>query len=85
MKFLNKEIAPLGMGCWPIGGPMFSGSQSLGYSNTNDDESIRTIHAALAGGITLFDTAAAYGAGHAQDVCGRPHKCKHFFLDRLGM
>ncbi|MEL6964752.1 MAG: aldo/keto reductase [Pseudomonadota bacterium] len=66
MKFLDQEIAPLGMGCWPIGGPMFSGDQPLGYANADDAESIRTIHAALAAGITLFDTAAAYGVGHAE-------------------
>ncbi|WP_424969764.1 aldo/keto reductase [Dinoroseobacter sp. S76] len=77
MQFLDHEIAPLGMGCWPIGGPMFSGDQSLGYSNAEDSMSIRTIHAALDGGITLFDTAAAYGAGHserllAQALADRP-------------
>ncbi|WP_424965294.1 aldo/keto reductase [Dinoroseobacter sp. S375] len=77
MEFLDTQIAPLGMGCWPIGGPMFSGDQSLGYSNAEDGMSIRTIHAALDGGITLFDTAAAYGAGHserllAQALADRP-------------
>ncbi|MEM8786708.1 MAG: aldo/keto reductase [Pseudomonadota bacterium] len=77
MQFLDQEIAPLGMGCWPIGGAMFSGAQSLGYANSDDAQSIKAIHAALAGGITLFDTAAAYGAGHserllAQALKGRP-------------
>ena len=66
MEFLDQKIAPLGMGCWPIGGAMFSGDQSMGYANADDAESIRTIHAALDAGITLFDTAAAYGAGHAE-------------------
>lgn len=66
MKFLGNEIAPLGMGCWPIGGAMFAGGQSVGYTKIDDAESVRTIHAALAAGITLFDTAAAYGAGHAE-------------------
>lgn len=71
MRFLDQQINPLGMGCWPIGGPMFSGDQPLGYTNSDDDESIRTIHAALAGGITVFDTAAAYGAGHAERLLAR--------------
>jgi aryl-alcohol dehydrogenase-like predicted oxidoreductase len=66
MKFLETEINPLGMGCWPIGGAMYSGDQPLGYTNIDDNESIRTIHAALASGITLFDTAPVYGAGHAE-------------------
>lgn len=74
MKFLGTDIAPLGMGCWPIGGPMFSGEQPLGYSNTDDAESIRTIHAALDGGIRLFDTAAAYGAGHAERLLAQALK-----------
>ena len=66
MTFLGNDIAPLGMGCWPIGGAMYAGDQSLGYVGADDKASIRTIHAALDGGITLFDTAAAYGAGHSE-------------------
>ncbi len=77
MKFLDTEIAPLGMGCWPIGGPMFSGDQTLGYSNTDDEQSIQTIHAALDGGIRLFDTAAAYGVGHAERLLARALKARH--------
>ncbi|MBL4785210.1 MAG: aldo/keto reductase [Cohaesibacteraceae bacterium] len=74
MKFLETEIIPLGMGCWPIGGAMYTGDQPLGYTNVDDDESIRTIHAALAAGITLFDTAPAYGAGHAERLLSRALK-----------
>ncbi len=74
MDFLNKEIAPLGMGCWPIGGEMYAGDASLGYTNANDAESLRTIHAALDHGITLFDTAAAYGAGHSERLLGQALK-----------
>lgn len=74
MKFLETEIVPLGMGCWPIGGAMYSGDQPLGYTNVDDDESIRTIHAALAAGITLIDTAPAYGAGHAERLLSRALK-----------
>ena len=66
MQFLDQEIVSLGMGCWPIGGAMYAGDQSVGYTGSDDRESVRTIHAALAAGITLFDTAAAYGAGHAE-------------------
>ncbi|GFE66646.1 aldo/keto reductase [Litoreibacter roseus] len=70
MKFLGTDIAPLGMGCWPIGGPFYRGAQPLGYANAEDSESIRTIHAALDAGIQLFDTAAVYGAGHAERLMG---------------
>ena len=68
MKFLNHEIEPLGMGCWPIGGAMFAGDESVGYTNVDDAESVRTVHAAYDLGIRLFDTAAAYGAGHAERI-----------------
>jgi len=74
MQFLDTEIAPLGMGCWPIGGAMYSGDQSLGYTRADDSVSIRTIHAALHSGITLFDTAAAYGAGHSERLLARALK-----------
>ncbi|WP_170560602.1 aldo/keto reductase [Ruegeria atlantica] len=74
MKFLKNEISPLGMGCWPIGGKMYWGEQSLGYTRSDDDVSIRTIHAALDGGINLFDTAAAYGAGHSERLLGKALK-----------
>lgn len=74
MKFLDKDIQPLGMGCWPIGGAMYNGDQIIGYSNSDDVESIRTIHAALDAGITLFDTAAAYGAGHSERLLAQALK-----------
>lgn len=74
MKFLDTDINPLGMGCWPIGGAMFFGDEPLGYTNVDDGESIRTIHAALDAGITLFDTAPAYGAGHAERILARALK-----------
>ncbi len=71
MQFLGQTIHPLGMGCWPIGGPMFAGEMSVGYTGSNDATSLRTIHAALDHGITLFDTAAAYGAGHSEVLLGQ--------------
>lgn len=74
MKFLEKDAAPIGMGCWPIGGAMYAGDQSLGYVGADDEVSIRTIHAALDGGIRLFDTAAAYGAGHSERLLARALK-----------
>ena len=71
MNLLGQDIAPLGMGCWPIGGPFFRGEQPLGYANVEDGQSLRAIHAALDGGIRLFDTAAVYGAGHAERLLGK--------------
>jgi len=53
----------IGLGTWPMGGFQWGGS--------DDDESVRTIHAAVDLGITLIDTAPAYGSGHAEAVVGR--------------
>lgn len=61
----------MGLGCWAIGGPFWSGETPLGWGEVDDDESIRAIRAALDLGITLFDTANVYGAGHSERVLGR--------------
>src|SRR5215468_2876178 len=53
----------VGLGTWAMGGVQWGG--------TDDDESVRTIHAALDLGITLIDTAPAYGFGHSEEVVGR--------------
>lgn len=72
MRFLNNNIQALGLGCWPIGGEMYGADgTSLGYANANDKESVNAINAALANGIQLFDTAAAYGAGHSERLLGK--------------
>lgn len=58
------EVSPMGIGCWAIGGSNWGGG-------TDDDESIRGIHKALEMGITLFDTADAYGPGRSERVLGK--------------
>jgi aryl-alcohol dehydrogenase-like predicted oxidoreductase len=41
------------------------------WGGTDDDESVRTIHAALDANINFIDTAPAYGFGHSEEVIGR--------------
>ncbi len=65
------EVSALGMGCWAIGGPFWAGETPLGWGEVDDEESIRAIHAALEMGVTLFDTANVYGAGHSERVLAR--------------
>jgi len=65
------EISALGMGCWAIGGPFWSGETPLGWGAVDDAESIRAAHAALNLGVNFFDTANVYGAGHSEEVLGR--------------
>ncbi len=65
------SVSALGMGCWAIGGPSWSGTTPLGWGKVDDAESVRAIHTALDLGITFFDTASVYGAGHSERVLGR--------------
>ncbi|MBM0258598.1 aldo/keto reductase [Micromonospora sp. 4G55] len=66
------DVSALGMGCWAIGGPLWgAGGEPFGWGEVDDDESVRTIHRALDLGVTLFDTASNYGAGHSERVLGR--------------
>ncbi len=64
------QVSALGMGCWAIGGAMAAGNQPLGYSGTDDDTSRAAIAHAVDEGVTLFDTADAYGAGHSESLLG---------------
>jgi aryl-alcohol dehydrogenase-like predicted oxidoreductase len=66
----NLQVSPLGLGCWPIGGAMAAGDQPLGYTGVDDAESRRALARAADLGVTLFDTADAYGAGHSERLLG---------------
>ncbi len=52
------QVSEIGFGAWGIGGEMWQGS--------DDDESIQALHAAIDEGVTLIDTALAYGDGHSE-------------------
>lgn len=65
------EVSSLGMGCWAIGGPFWSGDQPLGWGEVDDEESIRAVRTAVDLGATFFDTANVYGAGHSERILGR--------------
>ncbi len=58
----------IGLGAWVLGGGPVWGAE------TDDTESIRTIHAALDLGINLIDTAPAYGWGRSERVVGQALK-----------
>jgi aryl-alcohol dehydrogenase-like predicted oxidoreductase len=68
------EVSALGMGCWAIGGAFLFGDMQAGWGAVDDAVSSDAIHAAIAGGINFFDTAAAYGAGHSERVLGKAVK-----------
>jgi len=60
---VRVDASRVGLGTWAMGGYQWGG--------TDDDESVRTIHAALDLGINVIDTAPAYGFGHSEEVVGR--------------
>lgn len=69
------EVGAIGLGCWAIGGPFTrtdgEHAEPMGWGAVDDAESIRAIHHALDRGVTLFDTANNYGAGHSERILGR--------------
>jgi aryl-alcohol dehydrogenase-like predicted oxidoreductase len=60
------QVSALGMGCWPIGGALAAGDQPLGYAGVTDSDARRALDRAVELGVTLFDTADVYGAGHSE-------------------
>jgi aryl-alcohol dehydrogenase-like predicted oxidoreductase len=70
------QVSAVGMGCWAMGGPwqFVEGDGTTipaGWGAVDDKESIGAVHAAIDAGVTLFDTAANYGAGHSERILGR--------------
>jgi aryl-alcohol dehydrogenase-like predicted oxidoreductase len=66
------ETSALGIGCWAIGGEwQDSEGNALGWGRVDDDESIAAIRRAMDLGVSFFDTADVYGAGHSEEILGR--------------
>lgn len=65
------EIGAIGMGCWAIGGPFYHESTPVGWGQTDDQESLNALATAFERGVSLFDTADAYGAGHSERLVGQ--------------
>jgi aryl-alcohol dehydrogenase-like predicted oxidoreductase len=68
------EVSALGLGCWAIGGPWTFNGMPAGWSGVDDAESLRALRRALDLGLTFFDTAANYGAGHSERLLGQALK-----------
>ncbi len=65
------EVSAMGLGCWAIGGMYRHAGSACGWGPVDDAESVRAILRGIDLGITLFDTAACYGAGHSETILGR--------------
>jgi aryl-alcohol dehydrogenase-like predicted oxidoreductase len=70
-RLAGRDVQPIGLGCWAIGGPAFAAGQPIGWGEVDDAESTQAIRRAVELGVTVFDTAALYGCGHSERVLGQ--------------
>ena len=66
-KISDLKVSALGLGCMGM---------SEFYGDTDEIQSIKTIHAALELGINFFDTADVYGFGHNEKLLNKALKNK---------
>jgi aryl-alcohol dehydrogenase-like predicted oxidoreductase len=67
----GRQLSAVGVGTWALGGPFTFDGRDAGWGEVDDAESISALHAAIDAGVTLIDTAPAYGTGHSELVVGR--------------
>lgn len=71
---MKRKIGNSGLEVFPIGlGTM---GMSEFYGETDDSQSIATIHKAIDLGVDFFDTADMYGSGHNEELVGKALKGK---------
>ncbi|MCP4397594.1 MAG: aldo/keto reductase [bacterium] len=61
------EASVVALGTWAIGGGTW-------WGDSDDDQSIKAIHAAIDAGVNLIDSAPAYCWGHSEEVVGKAIK-----------
>lgn len=59
----GPNVSTIGFGAWAIGG--------MNWGPTDDNISLKAIHAALDEGVTFIDTADVYGFGHSEDLIAK--------------
>ncbi|HET8757620.1 MAG TPA: aldo/keto reductase [Solirubrobacteraceae bacterium] len=59
----GMTVSEIGYGAWGIGQSMWLGA--------HDDESLDALNRAVDLGVTMIDTALAYGNGHSEELVGR--------------
>ncbi|WP_269933069.1 aldo/keto reductase [Aminobacter sp. HY435] len=62
----DVSASAVGLGTWAIGGWMWGG--------TDEQASIGAIHASIDAGVSLIDTAPAYGLGRSEEIVGKAIK-----------
>jgi aryl-alcohol dehydrogenase-like predicted oxidoreductase len=66
----NARVPTISLGTWGHGGPNTSEGASVGWSGHDDRLAKEALVAAFRKGITHWDTADAYGNGHAESLIG---------------
>jgi len=67
----NVQVPAISLGTWGHGGPQVTDSGvSVGWKNHDDAQAKEALLAAYRAGITHWDTADAYGDGHAEQLIG---------------
>ena len=59
----DLSVSRLGLGGCPLGGH--------GWGDSNDNDSVNAVRAAVDSGINFFDTADVYGLGHSEELLSR--------------
>jgi aryl-alcohol dehydrogenase-like predicted oxidoreductase len=68
----NVSVPAVSLGTWGHGGPHVTESgESVGWSGHDDSQAKEALVAAYRAGITHWDTADAYGDGHAEELIGQ--------------
>ena len=63
----NMSASAVALGTWAIGGGPW-------WGDSDDNQSIKAIQAAMDAGVSMIDTAPAYGWGHSEEVVGKALK-----------
>ncbi len=67
------QVSDIGYGMWGL----------AGWSGSDDDESLKSLHRSVELGCNFFDTAWAYGSGHSEKLLGqlvRAHPDKKLYI-----
>ena len=66
----NVQVPVISLGTWGHGGPNVNEGASVGWSGHDDAQALEALVEAHRRGITHWDTADAYGNGHAEQLIG---------------
>ncbi|MFK7994674.1 MAG: aldo/keto reductase [Granulosicoccus sp.] len=75
----SLSVSPTGLGCMNL---------SFGYGSVDEETAARVLLEALDQGITFFDTAFMYGAGHNEALLGKvlsPHRKRFVLASKCGL